>query len=53
MMQMWDEMIGMAARGEGWTPDALRAQDIDAFLVTMSNFEKHTREKIKHGRNKS
>lgn len=49
ILQTWDEILTAVARAENRTVSELKTQNINDFMVTLSNFEKHQNQK-KNGR---
>lgn len=49
ILQTWDEILTAVARAENRTVSELKTQNINDFMVTLSNFEKHQNQN-KNGR---
>lgn len=45
ILQTWDEILTAVARAENRTVSELKTQNINDFMVTLSNFEKHQNQK--------
>lgn len=45
ILQTWDEILTSVSKADGWSVTELKTQNINDFLVTLSNYEKHQKQK--------